>query len=102
MRKGAPVPDVTSSPEALKRTLLAAKSIAHADPARGATAGAHFARVLQQLAVADALAPRVTVLGFGGDVVEGVAQGRFEIGVSQSSEIMAHAGVTLAGSLPPP
>lgn len=102
VRKGAPVPDVASSPEALKRTLLAAKSIAHADPARGATAGTHFARVLGQLGIAGEIQPRITVLGFGGDVVEGVAQGRFEIGVSQASEIVAHAGVTLAGSLPAP
>ena len=39
VRKGAAVPDVSSSPDALKKALLAAASIAHADPARGATAG---------------------------------------------------------------
>ena len=101
VRKGATVPDL-SSPQALKTALLAASSIAHADPARGATAGSHFARVLQQLAIADQVKPRVTVLAFGGDVIEAVAKGRFEIGVSQSSEIVAHPGVTLAGPLPPP
>jgi len=102
VRKGAAVPDVASSPDALKRALLAAASIAHADPARGATAGTHFASVLQRLGLATELGARVTVLPFGGDVIEGVAQGRFEIGVSQSSEIIAHPGVTLAGGLPPP
>ena len=101
VRKGAPVPDL-SSPQALKTALLAASSIAHADPARGATAGSHFARVLQQLAIADQVKPRVTVLAFGGDVIEAVALGRFEVGVSQSSEIVAHPGVTMAGPLPPP
>jgi len=101
VRRGAAVPDV-SSPQALAAVLLAAKSIAHADPARGATAGAHFARVLERLGIADQVRPRVTVLGFGGDVIDGVAQGRFEIGVSQSSEIVAHPGVTLAGALPDP
>jgi molybdate transport system substrate-binding protein len=101
VRKGASVPDV-ASPEALARTLLAAKSIAHADPARGATAGAHFAEVMARLGIAEAVRARVTVLGFGGDVVAGVATGRFEIGVSQSSEIIAHPGVTLAGALPAP
>src|SRR4029434_4425268 len=34
VRKGAPKPDV-SSPDALKRTLLATKSISYVDPARG-------------------------------------------------------------------
>jgi molybdate transport system substrate-binding protein len=101
IRKGAAVPDV-GSPEALKRTLLAAASIAHADPARGATAGAHFAGVLQRLGIADSVRPRLAVLGFGGDVVDGVAQGRFELGVSQSSEIVAHPGVALVGPLPEP
>ena len=101
VRKGARVPDMTS-PDALRQTLLAAGSIAHADPARGATAGAHFARVLEQLGIAAQVEARVTVLAFGGDVIEGVAQGRFEIGVSQSSEIVAHPGVTLAGPLPGP
>jgi molybdate transport system substrate-binding protein len=95
-------PDAVSTTEALRRTLLAANSVAHADPARGATAGAHFAGVLQRLGIAAEVAPRLTVLPFGGDVIEGVAQGRFEIGVSQSSEILAHPGVTLLGSLPEP
>ena len=42
------------------------------------------------------------MLGFGGDVIAGVAEGRFDIGVSQSSEIVAHPGVVLAGRLPAP
>ena len=51
VRKGAPLPDV-ATPEALRRALLAARSVAHADPARGATAGTHFARVLERLGIA--------------------------------------------------
>ena len=101
VRKGAPVPDL-SSPEALRRSLLAATSIAYADPARGATAGAHFAAVLERLGIAGEVRSRVTVLPFGGDVIKAVAEGRFEIGVSQSSEIVAHADVVLAGRLPAP
>lgn len=101
VRKGAQVPDL-ASPDALKQALLSAGSIAHADPARGATAGAHFARVLERLGIAEQVEARVTVLPFGGDVIAEVALGRFEIGVSQSSEIVAHPGVALAGRLPPP
>lgn len=101
VRKGSAVPDVTSA-DGLRRALLAAGSIAHADPARGATAGTHFAAVLQRLGIADQVASRVSVLPFGGEVVEAVAQGRIEIGVSQSSEIVVHPGVTLAGGLPEP
>jgi molybdate transport system substrate-binding protein len=101
VRKGAPVPDI-SSPEALRTTVLGAASIAYADPARGATAGAHFAGVLSQLGVAGEVSSRITVLPFGGDVIQGVGEGRFALGVSQSSEISTHREVTLVGPLPAP
>jgi hypothetical protein len=58
--------------------------------------------VLERLGIAEEIKARVTVLSFGGDVIEEVARGRFQIGVSQSSEIVAHAGVALAGRLPAP
>ena len=95
--QGAPVPDISSA-EALRRSLLAAGSVAHADPARGATAGTHFARVLERLGIAAEMAPRVTVLPFGGDVIKAVAEGRFEIGVSQSSEILDARGRGAGGA----
>jgi molybdate transport system substrate-binding protein len=101
VRRGAPVPDIADE-AALKRTLLAARSIAHADGARGATSGAHFASVIDKLGLRGQLQERITVLPFGVDVIEGVAQGNFEIGVSQSSEIVPHPGVTFVGGLPAP
>lgn len=94
-------PDV-STPEALRVTLLAAKSIAYADPARGATAGAHLAKVLAALGIGDEVAKRTTVLPFGVEVIEAVAAGKYELGVSQSSEIVQHKGVRYIGALPMP
>jgi len=101
VKRGAPVPDLADE-AALKRALLAAKSIAHADGARGATSGAHFAKVVDTLGLREALRDRITVLPFGVDVIQGVADGRFELGVSQSSEILPHTGVTYAGPVPAP
>ena len=101
VRKGAAVPDV-STPAALTRALLAAKSISYADPAQGATAGAHFAGVLDRIGIRNRIAGRLTVLPFGVGVIQAVAAGRFELGVSQSSEISLHPGVSLAGPLPEP
>ena len=98
---GQPLPDVSDAAH-LRETLLAAPSIAYADPARGATAGTHFARTLDALGIRDQVAPRVTLMPFGVEVIEAVAQGRQSLGVSQSSEIMGHAGVQFAGALPPP
>ena len=99
--QGKSAPDI-STPEALRATLLAAKSIAYADPARGATAGAHFAKVLTTLGINDTMANRTSVLVFGVEVIEAVAAGKFELGVSQSSEIVQHKGVRCLGALPPP
>ena len=46
---GSKKPDV-SSPEKLKAALLAAKRIAVSDPARGATVGTHFMKVIERWA----------------------------------------------------
>ena len=101
VRAGETVPDIRT-PDALRSVLLAAKSIAYADPARGATAGAHFAKVLIALGIHDHVASKVSVLPFGVEVIEAVAAGKFEIGVSQSSEIVQHNGVRYVGALPVP
>jgi molybdate transport system substrate-binding protein len=52
VRQGAPRPDI-SSPEALKRALLAAKSISYTSPAGGGASGIHFAKVLDRLGIAE-------------------------------------------------
>jgi molybdate transport system substrate-binding protein len=89
-----------STPEKLKATLLAAKSIAHADPARGATAGTHFRKIIGELGIADQLKDRIIVVPFGGAIAEQVAAGVFEIGVSQATEIVPNTKVRFLGFLP--
>ena len=101
VQRGAPVPDI-STVEHLKQTLLHARSLAHADGARGATSGAHFAKLIDQLGLRQALQAKLVILPFGVDVIDGVAAGRFELGASQSSEIVPHAAVTYVGDLPTP
>src|SRR5690242_16851180 len=46
VKQGAPKPDI-STPEALKETLLRAKSIAYSEPAAGGASGVHFAKLLE-------------------------------------------------------
>jgi molybdate transport system substrate-binding protein len=96
-----PAPDIATS-AALAAALRAAPSIVHADPARGATAGTHFAKVLADLGLAEELKPRITVVPFGGAVAGHVAAGTYAIGVSQASEIVAHPEVRFLGFLPEP
>ena len=97
VREGAPLPDI-STPEALKRTLLKAKSIAYVDPSKG-TSGKHFAGVLQRLGIADAVKSK-TVLREGGFAMEAVAKGEAEIGAQQTSEILPVKGIVLVDQLP--
>jgi molybdate transport system substrate-binding protein len=101
VKRGAPVPDI-STVDALKNALIQAKSVAHADGARGATSGAHFAKMIDQLGMRETMQPKLVILPFGVDVIEGVGSGKFELGASQSSEIVPHASVTYVGDLPAP
>jgi molybdate transport system substrate-binding protein len=97
-RAGAPKPDI-STVEALKRTLLAAKSIVYADPAKGGASGVYFAHVVDQLGLAEQLKAK-TILVPGAQSGDVVAKGEAEIGVAQASEIVPVAGAQLVGPLP--
>jgi molybdate transport system substrate-binding protein len=97
-RAGAPKPDI-STVDALKRSLLAAKSVVYADPAKGGLSGVYFARVLDRLGIAEQMKPK-TVLVPGDQSAEIVAKGEAEIGVAQTSEIIPVAGAQLVGPLP--
>jgi molybdate transport system substrate-binding protein len=98
IRAGSPKPDI-STVEALKRTLLDAKSIVYADPSKGGASGVYFAHVLDRLGIADQLKSK-TILVPGPQAAEVVAKGEAEIGVAQSSEIVPVAGAEVLGPLP--
>jgi molybdate transport system substrate-binding protein len=97
-RAGAPKPDL-SSVDTFKRSLLAAKSIVYADPAKGGASGVYFARVLDRLGIAEQMKPK-TILVPGAQAAEVVAKGEAELGVAQASEIVPVAGAHLVGPLP--
>ena len=93
-----PKPDI-SSVDALKRTLLDAKMIVYADPAKGGASGVYFAHVVDQLGIAEQLKSK-TILVPGAQSAELVAKGVAEIGVAQGSEILPVPGAQLVGPLP--
>jgi molybdate transport system substrate-binding protein len=97
-RAGAPKPDI-SSVDTLKRTLLAARSIVYADPAKGGVSGVYFAKVLDSLRITDQVKDKA-VLVPGAQAPEVVAKGDAELGVAQASEIVPVAGTQLVGPLP--
>jgi molybdate transport system substrate-binding protein len=69
IRAGTPKPDI-STVDTLKSTLLAAKSIAYADPAKGGAAGVYFAGVVDELGIADQLNIPPEVLATADEVIE--------------------------------
>lgn len=96
---GSKKPDV-SSPEKLKTALLAATRIAVSDPARGATVGTHFMKVIETLGVNDQVLPKVMLSTDGVETVHLVLEQKVDIGVSQSSEILQGSPDALAGPFP--
>ena len=99
VKEGAPLPDIATV-DALKKTLLNAKSIAHPDPKGGGFTGAHIDRMFERLGIADAVRPKVVHgYAFTGGVAN-IAKGGAEIGLFNISEILPVKGVTLVGPLP--
>jgi len=101
VRAGERVPDI-STPDALKATLLAVRSVAYVDPAAGATTGIFFAGLLERLKIADEVNKKAVLLQRGFQVAEAVAEGRAEIGNTNLTELIPHKGVTVVGPLPEP
>lgn len=101
VRKGASYPDI-ASPEAFKRTLLAAKSITYADPNNAAgnpALGIHLTRVFDRLGIAGEMKSK-TVFPGSLTVGELVASGAAEIGIAQLQNLNRTAGIEIIGPLP--
>jgi len=100
VRKGAPKPDI-STPEAFKRALLSARSVAYSDPAGGGASGVIFAKMLRDLGIADQVNARAK-LGRGIPNAEFVVKGESDIAIQQIPELMTVPGVDIVGPLPAP
>jgi len=98
VRKGTPKPDI-STPEALKKTLLAAKSVAFPDGARGAAAGVSFDQTLKTLGIYEQMQSKITRAQGGARSMEMLAKGEVEIGLTFLSEIH-DPNVEVVGILP--
>ena len=99
VRKGAPKPDI-STPEALKRTLLAAKAISYSNPTYGGASGVHFAKVLERLGIAEEMKAKTKFPPEGGFTGRLLAGGEVDLAIQQSGELLSVPGIELVGSLP--
>jgi molybdate transport system substrate-binding protein len=98
VRQGAPKPDI-SSVEAVKRTLLAAKSITYVDPTRG-TIGQNALATLQRLGLVEQLRSKTILATGGGNAQELVAKGAAEINLGPYFNDELVPGVERVGALP--
>ncbi len=100
VRAGDPLPNVASA-DALRNTLLAAAGIFFPDPQK-ATAGIHFARVLDTLGVRAEVELRLKTYPNGATAMREMAQSKGErlVGCTQVTEINNTPGVVLVGLLP--
>jgi molybdate transport system substrate-binding protein len=97
VRAGAPKPDI-SSVDALKRTLLEAKSIAYS----ASVSGQYLTTELyQRLGIADQVLSKSRLIGSGERVGAVVARGEAEIGFQQISELLPVPGIAHITPLPP-
>jgi len=97
VRAGAPKPDI-STPDTLKRTLLAAKSISF-NPT-GASA-AHTYDMFARLGITEAVKSKLMLDAEAGRPQMNVAGGKAELVISLIPEIQFFPGVDLVGTIPP-
>jgi molybdate transport system substrate-binding protein len=97
VRAGAAKPDISST-EALKRTLLTAKSISF-NPT-GASA-AHTYDMFARLGITNAVKPKLVLDAEAGRPQMNVADGKAELVISLIPEIKFFPGVDLVGPIPP-
>ena len=97
VRAGAPKPDI-STVDALKRTLLQAKSIAYSASVSGDYLSTEL---LQRLGIADQVLSKCRRIEGGERVGAVVARGEAEIGFQQISELLPVPGIDHVTPLPP-
>jgi len=95
VKSGAPKPDISSA-DAVKRTLLAAKSIAYSDSASGVYVSTEM---FQRLGISDEMKDKARKIP-ATPVGEIVAHGDAEIGFQQISEMLPVPGIDIVGQLP--
>jgi molybdate transport system substrate-binding protein len=100
VRAGMKRPDISNS-TAIRKMLLAARSIVYSDPETGGGyTGRAIKRMIEQMGITDAVKPKLTLVHAIGGGVDLVAGGKAEVGLFNISEILPIKGAALVGPLP--
>ena len=95
VKTGAPKPDISTT-EALKKTVLAAKSIGYST----GPSGNYIISLFDKMGIADQVKGKLKQTPTGVFVGSIIASGEVEIGFQQVSELSHYAGVDYVGPLP--
>jgi molybdate transport system substrate-binding protein len=95
VRAGAPKPDIGSS-EALKKTLLSAKSIGYSS----GPSGDYVVSLVERMGIADQVKPKMRQVPSGTRISAMLGSGEAEIGFQQISELIHEKGIDYLGPLP--
>ncbi len=95
VRAGSPKPDISSS-EALKKTLLAAKSVGIST----GPSGVHMASLFERMGIADQIKPKLKQVPSGVRIGSVIVSGEADIGFQQISELIHSPGLDYIGPLP--
>jgi molybdate transport system substrate-binding protein len=99
VKSGATAPDISTS-DAVKKTLLTARTIAYTNPAAGGTAGVYLNGLLDRLGVAEEVKKKALLQTSGSATAAAVANGAAEIGITFTSELLPNKGVKVIGTMP--
>ena len=95
VRAGLPKPDISSG-EAVKKAVLAAKSVAYSS----GPSGSYLADLFKQMGITDQIKDKVKQTPSGVQVGEVVARGEADLGFQQVSELLHAKGIDYLGPLP--
>ena len=96
VRAGAPKPDISST-DAVKKSVLAAKSVAFS----GGASGAYIVSMFEKMGIAEQVKSKTALVKLAELVGDVVARGDAELGFHQVSELMHVKGIEYLGTLPP-
>jgi molybdate transport system substrate-binding protein len=99
VKTGAPKPDISTA-EALKQTLLKAKSIAYSEPSAGGASGVYFEKLLERMGIAAEMRPKTKYPPAGGFTATLLLSDEAELAVQQKPELLHVAGCEIIGMLP--
>src|SRR5437870_8309413 len=96
--KNAAKPDI-STPAAVKKAFLSAKTIGFVDPDFG-SAGQGATEAISKLGIFDQIATKSKVPNGGGPVQKGLSDGSLDIGMLYLSDLMPNKDIQIIGVLP--